>query len=156
MVAGMVSLWDTGVMNNQQEHNEHPAPPVNERGRAFDPDTTPDERSYAMFMHLSLLVHVVLSIIAIVIPAIMWQMKKDESPFLDDHGREAVNFQISLLIWSVVFTVIAIPVGFLTCGVGFVIAFVPYIIGIVGMVQASSAANRGEFYRYPMTVRFFK
>ncbi len=143
-------------MNNQNVNNDHPSPPVNERGRAYDPDTTAEERSFALWMHLSLLAHIILSVIAIAIPIIMWQVKKDQSPFLDDHGREAVNFQISLLIWSVVFTVVAIPLGFLTCGVGFVVAFVPYVLGIVGMIQASSAANRGEFYRYPMTIRFFK
>lgn len=140
-------------------HNEHDGfrePPVNERGRAFDPDVKAEERSFALWMHLSLLAHIILSVVAIVIPIIMWQVKKDQSPFLDDHGREAVNFQISLLIWSVVFTLVAIPVGILTCGIGIVIALVPYVIGIVGMIQASSAANRGEFYRYPMTIRFFK
>jgi uncharacterized Tic20 family protein len=155
----MVPLWDTGVMSEEQVQGEsgqsgHREPPVNEYGRAYDPDASADERSYALFMHLALLAHVALSLIAIVIPIIMWQMKKDESPFLDDHGREAVNFQISLIIWSVGFTILAVPVGILTCGVGFVLAFVPYVLGIVGMIQASTAANRGEFYRYPMTMRF--
>jgi uncharacterized Tic20 family protein len=162
----MVSLWDTGVMSDQHMQDEaagqggqggqggHREPPVNERGRAYDPDVSADERSYALFMHLSLLAHTVLSLIAIVIPVIMWQMKKEESPFLDDHGREAVNFQISLIIWSVGFGLLAVPLGLLTCGLGFIVAFVPYVLGIVGMIQAASAANRGEFYRYPMTMRF--
>lgn len=143
-------------MNEEQGHVDSGVrePPVNERGRAFDPDVTADERSYALWIHLSLLAHIVLSLVAIIIPVILWQVKKDESPFLDDHGREAVNFQISLIIWSVIFTVAAIPIGFLTCGVGFILAFVPYVLGIVGMIQASTAANRGEFYRYPMTMRF--
>ena len=128
-------------------------PPVNERGRAYDPDATNDERTYALFMHLSLLAHIVLTLFAILIPIIMWQVKKDESPFIDDHGREAVNFQISLIIWSIIFTVVSIPLGFLTCGVGFAIALVPYIIGLIGMIQSAQAANHGEFYRYPMTFR---
>ncbi len=132
----------------------HRTPPVNERGRAYDPDATADERSYTLFMHLALLAHLVLTLIAILIPIIMWQVKKNESPFLDDHGREAVNFQISLVIWSIIFTVVSIPVGFMTCGIGFTLAFVPTILGLIGMIQAASAANRGEFYRYPMTFRF--
>jgi uncharacterized protein len=150
----MVSLGDTCLMNEEHVQSGFREPPVNDRGRAFDPDASADERSYALWLHLSLLAHLVLSVIAIIIPIIMWQAKKDESPFLDDHGRESVNFQISLIIWSVVFALVSIPIGFLTCGVGFVIAFVPYVIGIVGMIQASTAANRGEFYRYPMTMRF--
>ena len=136
------------------QHQEHRSPPVNERGRSYDPDVTDDERTFALLMHLSLLAHTVLTIIAFGIPLIMWLVKKDDSPFLDDHGREAINFQISLLIWSIIFTIVAIPITIITCGVGFVVAFVPTIIAIVGMIQASIAANRGEFYRYPMTFRF--
>ncbi|MCA9304057.1 MAG: DUF4870 domain-containing protein [Phycisphaerales bacterium] len=145
-------------MNAAGNNKANPEPPVNAMGRAYDPDATSDERTYAMFIHLSLLGHIVLTVIAIAIPIIMWAVKKSESPFLDDHGREAINFQISLLIWSLVLPVIAAIVGFLTCGVGFVLlvpaALLPYILGLVGMIQASIAANRGEFYRYPMTMRF--
>jgi hypothetical protein len=141
-------------MNANNPSQGHTPPPVNSMGRAYDPDATSDERTYALFMHLSLLAHIVLSIIAIAIPIVMWAVKKNESPFLDDHGREAINFQISLLIWSIIFTVLAIPLAIITCGVGVIVAFVPYIVGIIGMIQASVAANRGEFYRYPMTFRF--
>ena len=141
-------------MVNAAYEQSHRTPPVNQRGRAYDPDVTDDERTYALLMHLSLLAQLVLTLLALLIPIIMWQVKKDQSPFLDDHGREAVNFQISLIIWSIIFTVISIPLGFITCGIGFALALVPYVIGIIGMIQASIAANRGEFYRYPMTFRF--
>ncbi len=141
-------------MSIPEQQHEHRAPPVNEQGRAFDPDATSDERSYALFLHLSLLGHLVLTLLIIIVPIVMWISKKDDSPFIDDHGREAINFQISLLIYSILFTVLAIPIGFLTCGVGFILAFFPYILGLVGMIQASMAANRGEFYRYPMNMRF--
>lgn len=141
-------------MTIPEQQHEHRAPPVNEQGRAFDPDATSDERSYALFLHLSLLGHLVLTLLVIIVPIVMWISKKDESPFIDDHGREAINFQISLLIYSILFTILAIPIGFLTCGIGFVLAFFPYILGLVGMIQASMAANRGEFYRYPMNMRF--
>lgn len=142
----------------QATYEQHRAPPVNARGRAYDPDVTDDERTYALMIHLSLLAHVVLTLIAIVIPIVMWQAKKNQSPFLDDHGREAVNFQISLIIWSIALPLIAALVGVITCGVGLVLlipaALLPYIVGVIGMIQASMAANRGEFYRYPMTFRF--
>ncbi len=150
----MLPLGNDGLMNGSNQNQNFKSPPVNAMGRAFDPDATSDERTYALFMHLALLAHLVISIIAIIIPIIMWAVKKGESPFLDDHGREAINFQISLLIWSFVFAILAVPIGFMTCGVGFVIALVPYVLGLVGMIQASIAANRGEFYRYPMTIRF--
>ena len=133
---------------------QYRTPPVNERGRAYDPDVTDDERTYALIMHLSLIAHLFLTLIAFGIPLIMWLVKKEESPFLDDHGREAVNFQISLLIWSIIFTIAAVPISILTCGVGVIVAFIPTVVAVVGMIQAAVAANRGEFYRYPMTFRF--
>ena len=132
------------------QHNQYRTAPINNQGRAFDPDATSDERSYALFMHLALLGHMVIPFFTILVPIIMWSTKKEESPFIDDHGREAINFQISLLIYSVIW----IPIGFLTCGIGFFLAFLPYVLGLIGMIQASIAANRGEFYRYPMTIRF--
>ncbi len=137
--------------NEPEQYADHRQPPVNERGRAYDPDATDDERTYAMFMHLTLLGHIVLTLIAIIAPIIMWNIKKDESPFLDDHGREAVNFQISLIIYFI----LTLPIGIITCGIGFIIfPILLYVLGLIGMIQAAAAANRGEFYRYPMTMRF--
>lgn len=141
-------------MTQADANQPYRSPPVNARGRAYDPDATDDERTYALFLHLSLLGHLVAPVIVIAAPIIMWAIKKDESPFLDDHGREAINFQISLIIWSVIFGVVSVPLGFITCGVGFAVAFVPTVLGLIGMIQASVAGNRGEFYRYPMSFRF--
>ena len=65
----------------------------------------PDVRSYATFTHIvPLISHLGGPIVVPIVAAIiMWQIKKDQSPFIDDHGREAVNFQISLAIyWLVV------------------------------------------------------
>ena len=136
---------------NQHQHAEYRQPPLNAQGKAFDPDATPDERTFALMMHLTLLGHVLLWGIAIAAPLIMWSIKKDESPFLDDHGREALNFQISLIIY----TIFIFPLGLLTCGIGFIVfPILLYVLGLIGMIQAAIAANRGEFYRYPMTIRF--
>src|SRR5438874_10498659 len=82
-------------------------------GRAVDERAQEWERLYALFNHLSLLTfHVMLP----VVPAlVMWLIKRDRSPFVDDHGREAVNFQISLVLYALV----VIPVtGLVTCGLG--------------------------------------
>jgi len=137
---------------NEQQQAPPPQPPVNERGRAYDPDATDDERTFAMFMHLTLLLNLTgvgapISLIAVII---MWVTKKDESPFLDDHGREAINFQISLFIWALILGF----AGVLTCGIGWFLALGIPVLGAVGMILAAVAANHGEFYRYPMTFRF--
>lgn len=122
---------------------------VNGSGRMVDPDCTADERTYALMMHLSVLGHLLIPPFAIIAPIVMWQSKKTQSPFIDDHGREAVNFQISLLLYTLIFTVI----GFVTCGLGWAVGALVYVLGLVGMILAATAANRGEFFRYPMTIR---
>lgn len=134
---------------------------MNEKGRYVCEDASPDDRTYATLMHLSLLAHMVLPYVAIIAPVIMWNMKKNESGYIDDHGREAMNFQISLLIYSILLPIIAIPIGLLLLGIGIFVtvplaAFFPYVLGLVGLIMAAMAANRGEMYRYPMTIRFLK
>lgn len=132
---------------------------VNERGRWVDDACSPDDRSFAMFTHLSLLAHMVVPFVAVIIPILMWHNKKDSSPYVADHGREAVNFQLSLMLYSIILPTIAIPVGLLLFLVGVAItvplaAIFPYVLGLIGMIHAAMAANRGEMYRYPMTIRF--
>jgi uncharacterized Tic20 family protein len=150
-------------MDNAQPSPNQPDPaqqgyPVNERGRTYQPGLADDDKTWAMFAHLGLLGHIVLPVLSIAIPLVIWLTKKDKSAFIDDHGREAVNFQITLLIYAVALPIIAGVLGALTCGIGLILMIPavvgPYILGLIGMIQAAMAANRGEFYRYPMTFRF--
>lgn len=114
--------------------------------RFTDAQATANERTYATFQHLTLLLAPA-GFLCIVASLIMWNIKKDESPFLDDHGRESLNFQISLLIYSACAGVLAfIGIG-IPIGVGIV------VLGLVGMIMAARAANRGEYFRYPMCIR---
>lgn len=122
--------------------------PVGSSGRLVDPQATSTERTYALINHLTLLVHVP----APVVPAlIMWLIKKNESPFLDDHGKEAVNFQITLVGYYLVSAALT-PL----CGVGVGLMFATYALGLVGMVMAAMAANRGEYFRYPACLRLIR
>lgn len=113
-----------------------------------DPHAADWERTYAMFEHLSLLAfHLVLP----VVPAlVLWLIKREKSPFIDDHGKEAMNFQISLVIYGLVAGILV------SCGVGLVLLPLVYVLGIVGMILASIAANQGRYYRYPATIRLIK
>lgn len=115
--------------------------------RLVDPAAQEWERTYALFIHLSLLAfHVAMP----VIPAlVMWLIKRDRSPFIDDHGREAINFQISLVIYYFVGGALLVA-----CGIGFVMLAATYVLGLVGMIMAAVAANRGQYFRYPATIRF--
>lgn len=126
--------------------------------RLVDHDATESDRHYALAMHLSLLGNFVAPVIIVLLPLFMWIHKKDQSAFIDDHGRETLNFHLTLMVYFFALPLLAIPIGVLLCGVGILItvpiaAMLPYVLGIVGMIQAAIAANRGEFYRYPMTIR---
>lgn len=105
------------------------------------------ERTYSMFMHLTTLVmHTIL--VPIVPALIMWQIKKDESAFVRDHGKEVLNFQISLLIYGLV----CVPLIY-ACGIGIPLMLGVYALGIFGMVMGAVAANKGRYYRYPACLR---
>ncbi len=111
--------------------------------RLKDPYADDNERQWGTLTHLSGLV-AAFTLVGIAAPIILWLVKKDESPYIDDHGKEATNFQLSMLLYTVV-------LGAVTCGV----AAVPLMIAnIICCIIASVAANRGEFYRYPICIRF--
>jgi uncharacterized Tic20 family protein len=85
-----------------------------------------------------------------VVPLIIWLIKKDQSKFLDDQGKEALNFQLTMLIAMVVSSAsIMVFIG---------IALFPavVVINIVFCILGGMAANKGELYRYPFTIRFIK
>lgn len=134
--------------------------PLNDRGRAYEPDVADDERTYAVLLHLSLLGYVVAPFLMFVAPLVMWLVKKDESRFIDDHGRETLNFHITLMIYTFVLPLATGLIALVTCGLGIPLviaaALLPFVLGIIGMIAAATSANRGEYYRYPMTLRFIR
>jgi uncharacterized Tic20 family protein len=82
-------------------------------------------------------------------------VKRNDHPIIDAHGKEALNFQISILIYSWVLGVIGaltawILIGFLFLGLAFLIAIAGVIFAIIAAVKVSN----GETFRYPFTIRF--
>jgi uncharacterized protein len=112
---------------------------------------TPEEKNWAVFCHLASLAVVIVPFFGNVIgPLIIWLIKKDEMPFVDHHGKEAVNFQISISIAAFIsFLLIFVLVGFLL-----LLALAIYMLVMV--VMAAVAASRGEHYRYPHSLRLIK
>lgn len=122
----------------------------------FMPVTTPwsgaepqqSEKDWCMFLHLSTLVGFVIPFGNIIGPLIMWIIKKDESPFIDAHGRRAIDFHISLLIVAVIgFVLILVCIGYL-------ILLAAFIMWVIGLIQAVMAAKAGNIYRYPLSFAF--
>ena len=83
-------------------------------------------------------------------PLVLWAIKKDEMPSVNEHGKESINFQISMTIYTIIAGLsILIAIG---------IVLLPAIIvlNIVLVIIAGVKAANGEFYRYPLTIRFIK
>ena len=117
---------------------------------------TQEDRTWALASHVGTLVTAWFAF-GFLAPLLVMLLKND-SPFVRRHAVESLNFQISLLIYSVVGTIVAIVLTFATFGIGlFVIIPVILILGLIVLVLiivATVKASNGEEYRYPLTLRF--
>jgi len=114
-------------------------------------ETNRDARMWAMFCHLAALAGFILVGIGVIIgPLVVWLMKKEEFPFVDEQGKEALNFQISMFIYGIVAGLLCF-----VC-IGFVLAPLVGITDLVFLIIAAIKANNGEHYRYPLTIRLIK
>ena len=84
-----------------------------------------------------------------IVPAAIWLAKREKDPFIDHHGRESLNFQVTLLTFFIV-SIIFIP---FLIGIAMLIAV--YIYGVFRVIIAAIRANDGEYYWYPRTFRLF-
>ncbi|RYD66924.1 MAG: DUF4870 domain-containing protein [Verrucomicrobiaceae bacterium] len=121
-----------------------------------DPSLLPskDERMWAMFIHLSGIVGSLFAIYAIpgnlLLPLILWLVKREGAPFINDQGREAVNFQITMTIAGIVCVIL-----FFVC-VGVPLFFALGVFSLIVSIIAAVKSNEGVAYRYPLTIRFIK
>jgi hypothetical protein len=81
-------------------------------------------------------------------PLVVWLVKKDESAFVDDQGKEAINFQISVTIYMIVCVILAFVI------IGIFLAIALAIFDLVVTILAAISSNSGEYYRYPVCIRF--
>jgi uncharacterized protein len=109
-----------------------------------------DERMWGMLCHLSTFAGYLVPFGNILGPLVVWLVKKDEYAFVDDQGKEALNFQISITIYSLVSGILILAL----IGIPLLIAVI--IFSVVMTVIAAIKANEGEYYRYPLTIRFVK
>lgn len=138
-------------------------------------------RQTAMICHLSAYLGFVVPLASLAAPLIVWLSKRREDPFIDEHGREAVNFQLSLLIYFGVLLAVALtgmfasiggmaaqgarhgdidagPIMAMLGGFG-IVGFGFAALGLAGLVFPAIAAfraDRGEAYRYPLTMRLVR
>jgi hypothetical protein len=131
--------------------------PNDSRPRIVDHAATSSERTYALANHLVGGVIYITTAwtsfpFSVIVVLIMWLVRRHESPFLDDHGTEATNFRLSVMVYTLVLA----PLAMLTLGNSAFACIPLFALNIYGVAQASIAANRGEFYRYPMCLRMIR
>lgn len=143
------------------------------------------QKNIATFIHLSTFSRFVIPLGNYLGPIILWMVNKDKSEFVDAHGKQAINFQISILLYALIIGTLTIPffifnvfneldfvdfhgfhnfsinIGepspllYITGGLGF-LAIIGFILEMVFIVVASLKARDGELYNYPLTINFLK
>ena len=106
------------------------------------------ENDWGMFCHLAALAGFVVPFGNIIGPLVIWLIKKDESEFVNDQGKESLNFQISITIYAIVSALLMLVV------IGIFLLVAVGILSMVFIILAAIKANNGEKYRYPLTIRF--
>ncbi len=113
-------------------------------------DSNPESRMWAMVAHVSALSGFVIPFGNILGPLIVWLIKKDEMAFVEDQGKEALNFNISITIYAIISGILTLVL------VGFAMLLILAIAWLVFVILAAVKANEGTAYRYPLTLRLIK
>lgn len=142
-------------------------------------------KNIATFIHLSTFSRFIIPLGNFIGPLILWTINREKSEFIDRHGKQAINFQISVLLYALIIGTISIPffifkvfngidfidfngfydfhinIGkpspllYITGGIG-VLAFLGFLIELALIVKASLSARDGKAYNYPLTINFLK
>lgn len=110
----------------------------------------PEARKWALIAHLSGFLGCLIPFGSLIGPLLVWQLKKDQDVFIDDQGKEALNFQISVALAALLCVLLMIIV------IGFLLIWVVIIGAVVLMIIAAIKANEGQAYRYPFCWRIIK
>ncbi|GGK20508.1 hypothetical protein GCM10007962_13290 [Yeosuana aromativorans] len=143
------------------------------------------QKNIATFIHLSTFSRFIIPLGNFIGPIILWVSNKDKSEFIDAHGKQAINFQISILLYAIILGTISIPFFIFNIFNGFDfidfhglhdfhinigkpspllyiggalggLAIVGFILELVFIIKASLKARDGELYQYPLTINFIK
>ena len=144
-----------------------------------------NHNNIATFIHLSTFSRFVIPFGNFLGPIILWIMNKEKSQFIDTHGKQAINFQISILLYALIIGVLTVPffafnilhdINFLDFNlfngihidinepsplfyIGGSLSFlavIGFILEIIFIIKASLSARDGELYSYPFTINFIK
>ncbi len=109
-----------------------------------------EARTWGMLCHLGALAGFIgIPFGNIIGPLIFWLVKRNEFPFVDEQGKQALNFQISLTIYGLISAVLCLIL------IGFVLIFAVLIFGLVMTIMAAVKASKGESFHYPLAIPLF-
>lgn len=115
---------------------------------ASSTSTSSNVRTWCVLAHATALVGFFVPVAGhIVGPLIIWLAKRQDSPEIDVHGKESMNFQISMLIWNAIAAILIIVL------IGIPILILLHILNIIFVIVASIQASEGKLYRYPLALR---
>ncbi|WP_372753177.1 DUF4870 domain-containing protein [Mariniflexile sp.] len=143
------------------------------------------QKNIATFIHLSTFSRFIIPFGNFIGPIVLWVANKEKSDFVDQHGKQAINFQISMLLYAIIIGTLSIPFfvfnlfshfdfidfnGFHDFHISIgkpsallyiggalgVVAVIAFIIELVLIVNASLKARDGAYYKYPFTINFLK
>ena len=125
-------------------------------------------RTWSMLVHLAALAVFIFPPGLVLGPLIVWQIKKNELPEIDAHGKQAVNFQLTVIIINIILVFLIFgSLGaaffwrspFYLFGPGFGLGMLLWLFNLAAIILAVVAglrANSGQFYRYPFAIPFIK
>ena len=114
------------------------------------PAPSKEVRQWAMLCHFAAFLGLVFPFGSLLGPLILWQFKKDMDPLIDDQGKEALNFHITVSIAALVCMLLALVV------IGFLLLPLLGLAALVLTIIAGIKANEGQTYRYPLCWRLIK
>jgi uncharacterized Tic20 family protein len=128
------------------------SPPESQPGPPPEPqpDSDKEANQWAMFVHFSMFAGYVVPMAGLVVPIVLWQMKKDEFPIVDEHGKVVVNWLIS----AVIYAIICFPLTFILIGFAGYLAL--GIMSIVFPIIGGIKAGEGEVWQYPLSLKLIK
>lgn len=149
----MVDDSEQPIDLNKSTANTPPSPDRHQPSGRSQGQTQPwgiTERTFLIFMHLSLLTGFMIPFCGLVLPLVMWLTNKSEFPAVDAHGKVIVNWMISFAIY------LFLCLFLIAFGIGIFLLACLFVYAIVVVVMAAIKTSEGELWHYPMSIKFLK
>jgi uncharacterized Tic20 family protein len=127
----------------EEQNQQQPQPPQNEDELTL-PEQSQDAKNMAMLCHL-------LGLVGFIGPLMIWLIEKDKHRFVYEHGKAAMNYQVSLIIYYIGSSIL-IP----AFGLGLLLMCLLIIAHIVFIIMATLKATKGQLWQYPIAIKFIK